>query len=155
MYVTHPGVVATSIAGLPWLLQLFGSFALYVARWLGSPWQGVNPYKGAVSGVFTALAPPEQLEQREVREGKGKWGSAVDVFGNERVVRTECEGWGYCGRVGIVPEGSMTKGQHKGFKTMTAEMREDFEETGCNMWREMEELRVEWEKILGPVDAKS
>ena len=104
MYDTHPGVVNTSISGLHWFISIFMVMGMYIARWVGSPWHSVTPYKGAVSAVFAVLAPPSQLSDREAREGKGKWGSSTDVFGNERVVRTEIEGWGYGGELGVDTE---------------------------------------------------
>lgn len=151
MYITHPGVVATSITGLNWFISFFMVAAMYISRWIGSPWHAVTPYKGAVSTVFAALAPPSQLADLERREGKGKWGSATDVFGNERVARTEIEGWGFGGELGFVPSGSM-RATRRGYKQTTKEMREDFEEAGRRVWREMEDLRVEWEKRLGRVE---
>ena len=152
MYITHPGVIATSISGVNWFISLCMLAVMYISRWIGSPWHPVTPYKGAVSTVFAALAPPSQLADLERREGKGKWGSATDVFGNERVVRTEIEGWGFGGEIGSVPSGSIAA-KRRGYKQTTKEMREDFEEAGKRVWREMEDLRVEWEKRLGMVEA--
>ena len=151
MYITHPGVVATNISDLNWFISFWMVLAMYLARFLGSPWHPVTAYKGAVSAVFAALAPPHQLADLETREGKGKWGSASDVFGNERVVRTEIEGWGFGGELGSVPSGSVAA-KRLGYKQTTKEMREDSEEAGTQAWREMEELRMEWEKRLGKVE---
>lgn len=152
MYAVHPGVVGTSIAGLHWFIELFMFASFYVARWLGSPWHPVTPYKGAVSAAFAVLST--QLPESEAQEGKGKWGSAVGVSGDERVARTSVEGWGFCGRVGVVPAGSVagSRGKYRGAGEFTAERREEFEGLGREAWREMEELRVVWEGILGPVD---
>ena len=155
LIVTHPGVIATSIVGLHWFVSFFMMAALYVARFIGSPWHPVTAYKGAISAAFAALAPPHQLAELEEREGKGKWGSAAGVFGDERVARTEVEGWGFGGVVGKVPRGSVTgtSGQYRGRRETTRDMREQFEEDGRKVWREMEELRVEWDKRLGPVSS--
>lgn len=150
MVVVHPGVVGTSIAGLHWFIELFMFASFYVARWLGSPWHPVTPYKGAVSAAFAVLST--QLPNSEAQEGKGKWGSSAGVSGDERVARTLVEGWGYCGRVGVVPTGSVTTGRYRGSKPLTAEIREGFEAQGRQAWKEMEEMRKEWEAILGPVD---
>lgn len=149
MLLTHPGVVGTSIAGLHWLLELCMFAAMYLSRWLGSPWHPVEPYKGAVSAVFAVLG---SLPER--REGKGKWGAATTVFGDERVARTEVEGWGFCGEVGVVPAGSVTrkKGQCRGPRETTREAREEFEESGRVVWREMERMREEWEGLLGAIE---
>jgi 3-keto steroid reductase len=154
MYSTHPGVIATSIAGLNWFISIFMFIALYIARWVGSPWHPISAYKGAISAVFAALAPASQLADLELREGKGKWGSATDVYGNERVVRTEVEGWGYGRELGYVPSGSIASRRQDSMKT-TQETREDFESQGTKVWREMEEMRVDWEKRLGKVEVEA
>jgi len=151
MYCTHPGVIATSIASLNWFISFWMMLALYVSRWIGSPWHPIDAYKGAVSAVFAALAPPSQLVDLELREGKGKWGSATDVFGNERVVRTEIEGWGFGQDLKVAPSGSV-KPNRKGSQRATKEAREEFEIQGQRVWKEMEELRLEWEKRLGRVE---
>lgn len=155
MYLTHPGVIATSIIDLGWFLDFFVVAALYLARWVGSYWHPVTPYKGAVSAAFAVLALPSQLSDLEAREGKGKWGSACSVQGDERVARTEVEGWGFCGRVGVMPSGSISSAmaRHRRYKQTSKEMREQFEEDGRRCWKEMEEMRLEWEKRLGPVTA--
>ncbi|PPJ61362.1 hypothetical protein CBER1_09454 [Cercospora berteroae] len=152
MLVTHPGVVATSISGLHWFLSIFMTLAFYLARILGSPWHAIDPYKGAVSMVFAVLSP--QIIELEEREGKGKWGSAANNRGDERVARTEVEGWGYCGKPGVVPPGSATTGLYAKRKETTKESREEFEEIGRQVWREMEAMRVDWERRLGPLDVK-
>ncbi|KAK4545863.1 hypothetical protein LTR36_002427 [Oleoguttula mirabilis] len=156
MYLTHPGIMGTSIAGIHWFLNIFTIAALYLARWLGSPWHPVSPYKGSISAVFAALAPASQLSDLEIREGKGKWGSATGVYGDERVARTDVEGWGFCGEVGKVPAGSVsgTAGRYRGYRATTRDMREQFEEDGRTVWREMEELRGEWEARLGAVESE-
>lgn len=153
MIVTHPGVVGTSIAGLPWILELLMFAAFYIARWLGSPWHLVSAYKGAVSAIFAVVAHDSQLPDHEQREGKGKWGSATGVFGDERVARTEVEGWGFCGRPGVVPQGSVTGpvGRYRGRRETNKESRAGFEDQGRECWREMEKLRLEWEARLGPI----
>ncbi|KAK3115178.1 3-keto-steroid reductase [Teratosphaeriaceae sp. CCFEE 6253] len=148
MYLTHPGVIGTAIAELPWYLNFWMIAAMYFARWLSSPWHPVDPYKGAISAVFAALSPESQLPSLETEDGKGKWGSSTGVYGDERVARTEVEGWGFCGVVGRVPPGSVTTGRWRGRTEMTREGREDFEEQGRRVWREMEELRQMWEERL-------
>ena len=117
IYVAHPGICATSIFPLPYILTLVMNLAFYVARWCGSVWHTCDSYKGACSVVWLALAERKTLDrldgcgdgERErfrSREGrretprilkKGKWGTATDPLGNERVERTEVEGWGYDG----------------------------------------------------------
>ena len=154
MYVTHPGILATSIASVFWLLEPFMIAFFYLARWLGSPWHTVTAYKAAVSPCFCVLAPSAQLEDLEARDGKGKWGSAINSSGDERVARTETEGWGWSGRVGEIPPGSVTGsiGRWRGMKVTGKEEREEFEVIGQAAWKEMEALRKEWEGKLGKVD---
>lgn len=79
----------------------------------------------------------------------GKWGSAADVFGNERVERTEVEGWGFSGVPGDGSAKGWRRGRRKGAKDTTGEEREAFEVLGRQCWRGMEELRVMWEDIFG------
>jgi 3-keto steroid reductase len=153
MIVTHPGIIGTSIADLMIIMHYCMLLAMYFARLIGSPWHPVSPYKGAISAVYAALSPPSQLPAMEETDGKGKWGSSTDVFGNERVARTEVDGWGFGGRVGEVPRGSVsgTVGRYKGWRELTREGREEFEDQGRRVWREMEELRETWEGRLGGV----
>ena len=121
--------------------------AFYIARWVGSPWHTVSAYKGACAPVWLALTDFEELEDMEQREGKGKWGSSSDRAGHERLMRTVVEGWGLGGRMG---EGELTrrKGVRPGTHEVTRDDREDFQELGRNCWRQMEELRIEWEAKL-------
>ncbi|KAF2770457.1 3-keto-steroid reductase [Teratosphaeria nubilosa] len=158
MILTHPGVVATSIAGLNFIMTGLMLITFYICRLLGSPWHPVDPYKGSISAVFAALAPPDQLLDYETRDGKGKWGSATSVFGDERVARTEVEGWHFCGLVGKMVAGAISTGNKMGgllggsvHRETDQERREQFEVDAITCWREMENLRVEWEKRLGPV----
>jgi 3-keto steroid reductase len=153
MYVTHPGILATSIAAVFWLIEPFMIGFFYLARWLGSPWHTVTAYKAAVSPCFCVLAPAAQLDDLEARDGKGKWGSAINSAGDERVARTETEGWGWSGRVGETPSGSVVGklGRWRNMKVTGKEEREEFEVVGREAWKEMEALRVEWEAALGSV----
>jgi 3-keto steroid reductase len=150
MLLTHPGVVSTEISGLGLLLSLLMTAAFYFCRLLGSPWHPIDPYKSSVSAVFAALAPPHQFLDYEDRDGKGKWGSSTDVFGHERVARTEVQGWGFCGVPGQIPEGSVNSrvARWRGWTPGTKEEREEFEVLGQKVWREMEGLRREWEGRL-------
>lgn len=52
--------------------------------------------------------------------------------------------------MGEVPGGSVTgnTGRWRGMKVTGKEEREDFEVTAGQVWREMEELREEWEGRL-------
>ena len=86
--------------------------------------------------------------------GKSKWGSATDISGGERVIRTEVEGWGWSGVVGQEPDGGMrvTKGREPGAKMLTQEDREGFEELGAAAWGAMEELRMYWMQRLRGIE---
>lgn len=123
-------------------------FAFYLARWLGSPWHTVSSYKGACAPVWLALASQEELDASEERDGKGKWGSCVNWRGEERVMRTEVEGWGYGGKVRDGPKGGMRKGRKRGAGGRKEGEREAFEEMGRRCWAEVEQLREEWETRL-------
>lgn len=121
--------------------------AFYVARWLGSPWHTISPYKGAVAPVWLALASQATLDGIEERDGQGKWGSSTDMWGRERVMRTEVDGWGFGGTVGAESRFGK-RGRRREAKDLTVEEREKFEELGRQAWKEMEGLRVEWEERL-------
>ena len=146
-YVAHPAVCATSIFPLPIILRWAMLFMTHLVRLLGSSWSVVSPYKGACAPTWLALASDDELEEAQ-RDGAGKWGSAVDRWGNEKVVRTEVDGWGMRG---VVEDASRypTEGRRPGAVNLTKEAREDFEEQGRRCWNEMEELRLQWEKRMG------
>ncbi|GAB7343021.1 hypothetical protein MBLNU457_g1111t1 [Dothideomycetes sp. NU457] len=169
-YLCHPGICATSIAGLPYLLKLSMIATFYIARLLQSPWHTIAPYLGAVSVVWLALSPEPYLLSLESEAenashppdnqhstwstapgmNKSKWGSSTDISGGERVIRTEVEGWGWSGVVGQTPDGGMriSGGREPGAKILGQEDREGFEELGARAWGAMEELRTEWMERL-------
>ena len=70
MYVTHPGVLATSMSDLNIIMSYLMLLSFYLIRWLGSPWHTVTPYKAAVSACFYALAPTSHLALRGPRAGR-------------------------------------------------------------------------------------
>jgi 3-keto steroid reductase len=144
IYVSHPGVCATTIFALPLILEYAMFFAFYVARWLGSQWHPITVEKGAVATVWLALAKQSTLDTMEEKEGVGKWGSATDFWGQERVERTEVAGWGWGGKLGEYKR----KGRDPYAKDLTQESREQFEETGRKCWEKLEALRCEWEDRL-------
>lgn len=86
----------------------------------------MRPYVGACAPVWLALTAQEELDAVEA-EGKAKWGSSADRTGNARVIRTEVEGYGVQGESGAMQE---------------------FGELGRECWRQMEELRGEWEERI-------
>lgn len=129
MYLSHPGICATSIFPQPLILQYIMILVTYIARWIGSPWHTVHPYKGACAPVWLALASQEELDAKEAATdaeiGKVKWGSSTNRAGNESIRRTEVDGYGLVGE------------ESKG--------REAFEELGRDCWMQMEKLREDWE----------
>lgn len=145
IYVTHPGICGTSIFPLNAFLDFCMLVVFYVARWMGSIWHPITAYKGAVAIVWIALAKQATLDSMEEQEGIGKWGSATDFFGDERVERTEIDGWGWGGKLG---ERTNRRGRSPYAKKLTKEAKEDFEEQGKKCWEMMEQLRFEWEKRL-------
>ena len=152
MYVTHPGIFASEIMPLNWFLVACYKLVFLVARWLGSPWHPIEPYKAAVAPVWVALTEPETVE--DMGSARVKWGSSTDASGNEMVKRTEVDGWGWDGEIGSVHEVEKRKGRRKGAVDVTKEAREDFEILGGKCWVEMEALRKEWEGVLGVKDRK-
>jgi 3-keto steroid reductase len=144
IYVSHPGVCGTSIVPLPIILEYLMFAAFYLARWLGSQWHPVTVEKGAVSMVWLALVKQSTLDSMEAKEGVGKWGSATDFWGEERVERAEVPGWGWGGRLGE----HKRKGRDPYAKDLTKASLEKFQETGRKCWEEMEKLRIDWEDRL-------
>lgn len=120
-YLTHPGVCATAIVPLNFVLWWCMVAAFYVARWLGSPWHTISSYSGARAAVWLALAGEEELAEKGAE--KVKWGSSVVTGGVESVKATDVEG-----------EGGV-----------------EWEELGRECWRQMEELREEWKGKLKQV----
>ena len=110
IHVIQPGVCATSIFSVPFIVQTLMTFAFYIARWLGSPWFNVNPYFGATAPVWLALgldqpadhddsavAGDSAAKQRDNQHSdirSIKWGSAIDRWGQESVKPTDTPGWG-------------------------------------------------------------
>jgi 3-keto steroid reductase len=154
-YVSHPGIFGSSIVPLIMPLWYCMLAAFYISRLLGSPWHTVTTYIGANAPVWLTLSPQEILDEaekpyRENGGGHSKWGSSTDRFGRPRVANTELDGWGYGGVVGrppVVPE-DRTRRRKPGMKLQTAEDRLQFEELGRRSWQYMEELRIEWDRLL-------
>ncbi|KAI4179932.1 MAG: hypothetical protein L6R41_007557 [Letrouitia leprolyta] len=146
-YVTHPGICATNIVPLHWILVYMMTAAFYLARWVGSPWHTVASYKGACAPVWVALASQEELDALEEKGGPGKWGSAVNRQGEERATRTEVQGWGVGGKVGD-NVGLPKRGRPKEVQDLSREDREQFELSSRECWQTMERLREEWEGLL-------
>ncbi|KAL7273140.1 3-keto-steroid reductase [Rhizina undulata] len=117
-YLSHPGICATSIIPLNFILFYCMALGFWVARMLGSPWHTLSSYSGANAAVWLALAPEDELRERDVE--RVKWGSGSDRWGNEVLRETPVEG------------GS----------------GEEWEALGRDCWKRMEELRVRWKKRL-------
>ncbi|KAH8668071.1 3-ketosteroid reductase [Tricladium varicosporioides] len=149
LYVTHPGIFASEIMPLNSFFVAVYKLVFLVARWLGSPYHPIQPYKAAVAPVWLSLLETEELEELEGHGShKAKWGSATDVSGNEKVMKTEVAGWGWDGTVGEV-KGEKKIGRARGAIDATKESIEDFEVTGAKAWKKLEDLREEWEGVLG------
>ncbi|KAB8200041.1 hypothetical protein BDV34DRAFT_23245 [Aspergillus parasiticus] len=154
MYLSHPGICGTGIIPLSWPLFYSMLVAFFFARLLGSPWHTVSTYLGACAPVWLALSAQSVLDTaeslyRQNGGGRAKWGSSTNLVGKDTPASTETDGWGYGGVVGpaIVDEDRLRR-RKRGAVDLTAEDREEFEELGRKCWQKMEELRIEWDKIL-------
>ena len=123
----------------------------YVARWAGSPWHTITVETGACAPVWLALGsqgePGGEVGANERR--RSKWGSATDRWGTPKVVRTDVEGWGLDGsgeRIDWWGKGGW--GRIRGAQDATKEDVETFVTEGARAWRDIEELRMEWEGRL-------
>ncbi|QDS74764.1 hypothetical protein FKW77_001469 [Venturia effusa] len=155
MYLSHPGMCVTGIMPIHWLLIYLWTGVFYISRFCGSPWHTTTAYAAATSMTWLALADQETLDEMEASPdtatdkdtGVGddkkigtagrarravKWGSAVNWLGNERVKKTEVEGW--CDGDGVAIKDE--------------EEKNEFEENARECWKKMEELRAQWEERL-------
>ncbi|CAO1613036.1 unnamed protein product [Sympodiomycopsis kandeliae] len=89
VYLTHPGVVATSIMAefLNAAMSLCMLAAFYVARWTLSPYHCIEPYKGSIAHVHTSLAPSTSLSSRVL------YNSRCNFWGQEYVQSGRTNGW--------------------------------------------------------------
>lgn len=151
VYLSHPGVVVTSLFPLNAFLFFWYNLAMYFVRLLGSPWHTVNPYLGAHAMVWLALANQEDLDALHAE--RVKWGSSTDRSGNVGQKMTEVEGWGWEGKVEDREAlkrdtGAWVVRKMNGRRADAVDLTEDrlaeFEELGAKCWREMEGLREEW-----------
>jgi 3-keto steroid reductase len=158
VYLTHPGIVVTTLFPLPfWMIPLYQLIVL-VSRWLGSPWHPATPYGGAIAPVWLALQSQDALDAEDAE--RIKYGSACNRGGTAMVKKTEVEGWGWEGKVedrealardpaaGILRK---AVGRAAGAKDLTPEKLEEFELLGAQCWREMERLRQQWQEMAGGV----
>ena len=88
-YLTHPGVVASSIFAecLNFFLAACMKLAFYVARWTFSKHHNIEGYKGAVAASHIALAPSSQLDTSI------RYGAQSDFFAREYVFSGRIDGW--------------------------------------------------------------
>ena len=154
MYLSHPGICATSIVPLALPLVWAMLAACWIARMLGSPWHTMSTYKGAWAPVFLALSSQGALDAaespyRQSGGGRVKWGSSANRLGVASVSSTEVDGWGHGGVVGTpIVEADRNRRRKRGAVDLTREDKENFEELGRQCWRQMEELRIKWDAIL-------
>ncbi|KAJ5532516.1 hypothetical protein N7494_009068 [Penicillium frequentans] len=154
IHVAHPGICATAIVPLALPLIWAMVIAFWAARMLGSPWHTMSTYLGASSPVFLALSSKAALDAaeepyRQAGGGKPKWGSSASRSGVGSVICTEIDGWGYGGVVGAAAvEADRRRLRKRGAADLTAEQKENFEQLGRQCWKEMEELRIQWDAIL-------
>ncbi|ETN37740.1 uncharacterized protein HMPREF1541_07363 [Cyphellophora europaea CBS 101466] len=159
IHTTQPGILTTTIIDLYWIVHQAYLLAIFIARWLGSPWATVNPYPAAISAVWLALVSRSELELKE-KTGGGKaikWGSAIDRLARSRVESTDVEGWGFNGSGKAFADTwwggpSWWRGGHIGrpqdAKDATLEDVEAFIDEGAKVWAKMEQLRQDWEQRL-------
>jgi 3-keto steroid reductase len=143
IYLAQPGIVLTSLFPVNAFLYFWYRVVLYMARFLGSAWHVITPYKAACAMVWLALQSQEALDAASAEHVK--WGSSTDRLGNTRVKKTEVDGWGWEGTVLDRATVRKITGRKLGAVAVTQEQKEEFEMTGAKCWREMEQLRKEWE----------
>ncbi|KAF5024305.1 hypothetical protein F66182_3635 [Fusarium sp. NRRL 66182] len=152
MYLTHPGIVASTLFPVPWFFMWAYNLALLLARWFGSPWHHADSYTGAKSPVWIALQEQSALDELDAE--RIKWGSSSNRRLEVQVKKTEVEGWGWEGK----PENAMADatvgvfnknvGRRLGVVDVTKEEIVRFEELGAELWKKMEDMRHEWEDVL-------
>ncbi|KAJ4266421.1 3-keto-steroid reductase [Fusarium torreyae] len=155
MYLTHPGIVTSTLFPVPWFLMWAYELALVISRWIGSPWHSVDSYTGAKSPVWITLQEQSALDELDAE--RIKWGSSSNRHLEVDVKKSEVEGWGWEGKVenaktleadtavGVLKK---TIGRKRGASYVTKDDIARFEELGAECWKKMENLRYEWENIL-------
>ncbi|TGZ84827.1 hypothetical protein EX30DRAFT_313599 [Ascodesmis nigricans] len=89
--LAHPGIVATGIVDLHWILQWCMLIAFYIARWCGSGWHPIDAWKGAIAPVMLSVMGDGDVKEMKKR-GVRKVGSGTDRWGNEGVTETDVQG---------------------------------------------------------------
>lgn len=158
IHLAHPGIVATSIVPLTLLLRWAMLFAFLIARWVGSPWHTISIYTAASAPVWLTMASQDAIKAKETgtqgKRGTAKWGSATDRGGTDMVMKTEVSGWGVDGSGSAVEWWNEAGwGRMRGAKDATKEEIETFVEQGAKAWREMEQVREEWERRIAEYES--
>ncbi|KAG6012945.1 hypothetical protein E4U43_007563 [Claviceps pusilla] len=155
LYLTHPGVVASTLFPLPWFLFWAYELVLVVCRWLGSPWHNPDGYHGAKAAAWVVLQDQEALD--ELRGDRIKWGSSTDASLRVDVKKTEVEDWGWDGTpetantiaadtaIGVLRK---SIGRKIGIRDADVESIAHFEEVGARCWQQLEQLRAQWGDII-------
>lgn len=88
-YLSHPGVVASSIFAecLNLFLSTMMKVAFYIARYTFSKHHNIDAYKGAVAASHLALAPANHLDPSK------RYGSQSDFWAREYVHASRVDGW--------------------------------------------------------------
>ncbi|KAH7312304.1 hypothetical protein B0I35DRAFT_452305 [Stachybotrys elegans] len=152
VYLTHPGIVVSTLFPVPWFLMWAYDLALRLCRLLGSPWHTVDGYRGAKSAVWVTLQPQATLD--DLNSERVKWGSAANRRLEDGVKMTEVEGWGWEGKVEDLKADTAediyrkSVGRKKTSPSTTKEDIVEFEQLGLECWDQMEDMRVEWEEII-------
>lgn len=98
VYLTHPGVVATSIMAdyLNWFTSAAMLVAFYIARWVGSPHHCISPYKGAIATCHVALTPRPGRQDPTSPPAQGVEESGDNVPAQRPFTRfaSRCDRWG-------------------------------------------------------------
>ncbi|KAM5377292.1 hypothetical protein ACJZ2D_005111 [Fusarium nematophilum] len=155
VYLTHPGIVASTLFPVPWFLLWAYKLAIVLSRWLGSPWHTFDSYSGAKSPAWIALQEQATLDDLDAE--RVKWGSSSNPQLEVDIKKTEVEGWGWEGKVEdaaaleadtAVGVFKKTVGRKRGAVDVTKEDIVEFEELGAECWKKMEELRQEWGGLI-------
>lgn len=172
MHVYHPGIVVTSVISLYWIIQQAYLLGIYLARWVGSPWSTVQPFTAAHGATWLALASNNEIQQAEidvhpvkgsdskiaVEKGKVKWGTAINRSGKTTVRATEVDKWGLRGTGepyardwwgGLYGKGGKYgRGRKPDAVEAKPEDVQEFLAQGARVWKQMEQLRRDWERRL-------
>ncbi len=153
IHVAQPGICATPIVPLPLILQWAMVLSCLIARWIGSPWHTISVRSAANAPVWLALASQDEIKEKETvskgGHGRVKWGSATNRGGTDMIMKTDVQGWGVDGSGSPVEWWNKGDwGRMRGAKDATREDVETFVEEGAKVWREMEQLREEWDKRI-------